>query len=101
MTLLRLGLTIVGMNDYLPSVDRIVSFLNDNAGEMGTWVYLGLLSAVSMVWFAGSVSSAIDTGEGDAGRLVRIAFGGGLATGIVTAITFAMTSEATAGGRDS
>jgi hypothetical protein len=94
VALLIVGLTTIGMNDYLPSVDRVVAFLNDKAAQMGTWVYLGLLSAFLMVWFAGSVSSASDSGEGDAGRLARIAFGGGLAAGIVLALTFAMTSAA-------
>lgn len=94
VTLLVSSLTAVGLNNYLPSVDYIFTFLDDNAAQMGTWVYVGLLAAFLMVWFAGSVSSAIDTGEGDTGRLARIAFGGGLATGIVMAITFAMTSAA-------
>ena len=94
VTLLIVSLTMVGLNNYLPSVDSIVAFLDDNAAQMGTWVYIGLLSAFLMVWFAGSMSSTIDTGEGDAGRLAQITFGGGLATGIVMAITFAMTSAA-------
>jgi len=94
VALLIVGLTMTGMNNYLPSVDSIVAFLEDNSAQLGTWVYAGLLAAFLMVWFAGSVSTVIDTGEGDVGRLARIAFGGGLATGIVMAITFAMTSAA-------
>jgi hypothetical protein len=94
VVLLIVSLTTIGMNNYLPSVDSIVTFLEDNAAQMGTWVYIGLLAAFLMVWFAGSLSSAIDTGEGDTNRLARITFGGGLATGIVIAITFAMTSAA-------
>jgi len=94
VALLVVSLTTIGMNNYLPPVDSVVAFLDDNAAQMGTWVYIGLLSAFLMVWFAGSMSSAIDTGEGDTGRLARIAFGGGLATGIVMAVTFAMTSAA-------
>jgi len=94
VALLIVSLTTIGMNNYLPSVDSLVAFLDDNAAQMGTWVYIGLLAAFLMVWFAGSLSSAIDTGKGDAGRLARVAFGGGLATGIVMAVTFAMTSAA-------
>lgn len=93
---------MVGMNEYLPSVDQATAFLN-NAHEKGIWDYLGLMSSAFMVWFAGSLSSAVDTGEGDAGRLARISFGGGLMVGIVVAITFATTvaaadRTATAGG---
>jgi len=94
VALLILGLTKIGMNNYLASVDSIVTFLDDNASHMGTWVYIGLLAAFLMVWFAGSMSSAVDTGDGETGRLARITFGGGLGTGIITAITFAMTSAA-------
>jgi len=89
------SLTTIGMNNYLPSVDSVFTFLNDNASQMGIWIYAGLLSAFLMVWFAGSVSSAIDTGKDNVGQLVRITFGGGLATGIVMAAIFAMTSAAT------
>jgi hypothetical protein len=94
MVLLLLGLIMVGLNEYLPSADQATAFLNNNAHLMGVWDYLGLLSSVFMVWFAGSLSSTLDTGEGDAGRLARIAFGGGLAAGIVVAITFATTVAA-------
>jgi len=94
VALLIVSLTKIGMNNYLPSVDSVVTFLDDNAAQLGSWVYIGLLAAFLMVWFAGSVSSAVDTGDGNTERLARIAFGGGLATGIVMAITFAMTSAA-------
>lgn len=94
VVLLILGLSMVGMNEYLPSVDQATAFLKNNAHEKGIWDYLGLVSSAFMVWFAGSMSSAVDTGEGDAGRLARITFGGGLAVGIVVAVAFATTVAA-------
>jgi len=94
VVLLIVSLTAIGMNDYLPSIDSIVAFLENNSAQASTYLYLGLLASFLMVWFAGTMSSAIAFGEGDTKRLARISFGGGLATGIVMAVTFAMTSAA-------
>jgi hypothetical protein len=92
VALLIVGLTTGSMNDYLPSVDRIVAFVSDRAGQSAVGNYLGTLSTFLLMWFAGSVSSALDTGEGDSRRLAQIALGGGLACGLVAAVTFAMAS---------
>jgi hypothetical protein len=91
---------MVGPNEYMPSAEQVTTFLNNNAHQMGSlwdylgWDYLGLVSSVFIIWFAASVSSAVDTGEGDAGRLAHLTFGGGLAVGIVVAISFAMIMAA-------
>jgi len=94
IALLIMTLTKIGMNDYLPSNEKITAFLDDHVGQMGIWVYVGLLASFLMVWFAGGLSSDLEKGNSNIGHLTRIAFGGGLATGIVMAIIFAIASAA-------
>jgi hypothetical protein len=58
-----------------------------------------LLSAFFMLWFAGSVYSALREREGGTGRLSMVAFGGGVASGVALAIGFSaiLASGARAG----
>lgn len=91
---LQIGVSLVIFmkTDYLPGADDIVTFLSGSGEQSYVWPYLGMLGAFMMMWFAGCLSSAIDIGGGELERLKLITLGGGLATGSVMAVTFAVTS---------
>ena len=87
------GLIIVGIlffnyYTFLPPAEEIAEFLNGNASQVSTGGYIGSLAAFFLIWFAGSVRSALMEREGKHGRLSTIAFGGGIAAAIVLGISF-------------
>jgi hypothetical protein len=89
--------------DYLPSADRAVEIYSDNPIRVVIDGYLGLLSAVTLIWFSGSVYSALREREGGTGRLSMVAFGGGVASamaigGAYTVKVAAATRAGAAGG---
>jgi len=79
---------ILGVYDYLPTADRLVEIFSGNSTRVMLVGYLGLFSAVLLLWFAGSVYGALSEHEGGFGRLSMVAFGGCLASGITLGIGF-------------
>jgi hypothetical protein len=88
VVLLGAGAALFGVYDYLPPAERLQETLSDNAGTVTIGGYLGSISAFFLIWFAGSVFSALREREGGARRLSAVAFGGGVASGIALAIGF-------------
>jgi hypothetical protein len=88
LVLFSIGAALLGIYEYLPSADSLAEILNDNASNVFAGGYIGLLSAFFMLWFAGSVYSALREREGGTGRLSMVAFGGGVASGVALAIGF-------------
>jgi len=86
--LLIAGTGLLGVYDYLPAPDRLVEIFSANPTKTITVGYLGLISAVLLMWFAGSIFSALNEHEGDKGRVSMIAFGGGLASAIALGAGF-------------
>ena len=92
-----------GAFDYLPSADRAMEIYSDNPIRMMVDGYLGLVSVFTLIWFAGSVYSALREREGGTGRLSIVAFGGGVASAMAigggyTVKVAAATRASAAGG---
>lgn len=86
--LLIAGTGLLGVYDYLPESNRLVEIFSSNSTKVIVIGYLGLFSAALLMWFAGSIYSALNEREGDKGRLSMIAFGGGLASAITLGAGF-------------
>lgn len=97
VALLVIGAAVIGIYDYLPPADEVAAYLGENSARVIAGGYLGSLSAVFLIWFAGSVRSALISPEGGTGRLSNIAFGGGIGASLAIAIGF--TIIVTAGAR--
>ncbi len=99
LVLFSVGAALLGIYDYLPSADRLQEILSDNATNVFAGGYLGSISAFFLIWFAGSVFSALREQEGGTERASMVAFGGGVASGVTLAIGFSaiLASGARAG----
>jgi hypothetical protein len=85
---LIVGAGLLGVYDYLPSSDRLADIFSSKSTTVIVVGYLGLFSAALLLWFAGSVYSALIVHEGDKGRLSMIAFGGGVSSSIAIGAGF-------------
>lgn len=99
LVLFSVGAALLGIYDYLPAAERLQKTLIDNATNIAVGGYLGSISAFFMMWFAGSVFSALREKEGGTGWLSMLAFGGGVASGVALAVGFSaiLASGARAG----
>ncbi|GMR09208.1 MAG: hypothetical protein BMS9Abin28_0026 [Anaerolineae bacterium] len=99
VVLMAIGAALLGIYDYLPTADRLKEILSDNATNVFAGGYIGSISAFFMIWFTGSVFSALREREGGTGRLSMVAFGGGVASGVALAVGFSaiLASGARAG----
>jgi hypothetical protein len=88
LVLFSIGAALLGIYEYLPTADRLAEILSENATNVFVGGYIGSISAFFMMWFAGSVFSALREREGGTGRLSMVAFGGGVGSGVALAIGF-------------
>lgn len=88
VVILIIGVLIFNYYEFLPSAENIADFLNNNASRVSAGGYIGSLSAFFLIWFAGSVRSALLEREAGEGQLSLVAFGGGLAAAIALGISF-------------
>lgn len=88
--LLSAGVLTINNYAYLTPAEEVKAFYEANAARVSGGAYLILVSAVSLLWFAGSLRSALRTAEGGTGRLSAVAFAGGLAA--AAAIMVAMSA---------
>ena len=86
---LILGSVMIGIYEWLPPAEKIADFVNSNAGRVSFGGYLGALGGIFLIWFAGSVYSALSEREGGTGRMSMVAFGGGVAAAISLTVGFA------------
>lgn len=101
VALLIAGTVLINNYEFLPPSDELKSFYEDNATSVRTGHYLVMASAVFLIWFAGSLRSTLRTAEGGTGRLSAVAFGGGVAAGVVLLIANgAGLTAAVRGGAD-
>jgi hypothetical protein len=102
VVLLITGTVLINNYDFLPTGEELKSFYEDNSFIVWGGHYLVMLSAVFFIWFTGSLRSVLRTAEGGTGRLSAVAFGGGVAVGIVLFIAHgAGMAAASRGGADS
>jgi len=86
--LIIIGVLVFNYYEFLPPAEKIAEFLNGNASRVSTGGYIGSIAAIFLIWFAGSVRSALIEREKGTGRLSSIAFGGGLAASVALGISF-------------
>ncbi|UCD42766.1 MAG: hypothetical protein JSV69_03925 [Chloroflexota bacterium] len=86
--LLVIGVITFNYYEFLPPGEELADFLNNNASQVAAGGYIGSLAAFFLIWFTGSVRSALVEHEGGTGRLSTVAFGGGIAAAIVLGISF-------------
>lgn len=86
--LLLVGTVLIGLYDFLPPADKIANHLNANPGRAATGGYLGTISAFFLIWFAGSVRAVLRQQEGENGWVSEVAFGGGIAGGVIAILLF-------------
>jgi hypothetical protein len=91
--LLLAGVLTINNYAYLAPAEEVKAFYDANAARVSGGAYLILVSAVSLLWFAGSLRSALRTAEGGTGRLSAVAFAGGIAA--AAAIMVAMSAMLT------
>lgn len=75
---------------YLPPADEVQSFFVDGSTRIQYAGYLGAVSGVFLIWFAGSVRNSLRPAEGGTGRLSAVAFGGGAVGGGLVALAFSV-----------
>lgn len=88
VVLVIFGAVVISNYDYLPPAEEVADFLNGNPTRVITGAYIAFISAFFLIWFAGSVRSALIAHEGGTGRLSMIAFGGGVAAAVALGISF-------------
>lgn len=99
LVLLSIGAALLGIYEYLPTADGLAEILSENATNVFAGGYIGSVSAFFMMWFAGSVFSALRERESGTGQLSMVALGGGVGSGVTLAIGFSaiLASGARAG----
>ncbi len=92
---LFMGAAIVINNySYLPPQNEILSFYRDNSSRVFAGGYLGMISAVFLIWFAGSLRDHLRRVEGGRGRLAAVSFGGGVAAAVIVIAAYGATITA-------
>lgn len=97
VVLFLVGAVVISNYDFLPPAEKVADYLNSNPTRVYVGAYLASISGFFLIWFAGSVYSALREREGGTGRLSMIAFGGGVASAVALGIAF--TSILSAGLR--
>jgi hypothetical protein len=74
------SILVTGFDDVATddSTQEVVDFWADNDSQQIAGAFLGALSLVPLLWFLGSLRSALRTAEGGTGRLSAIAYAGGI-----------------------
>ncbi len=88
VALFIIGSVVISNYEYLPPAQKVADYLNDNPTRVSTGAYLSSISAFFMIWFAGSVHSALREREGGTGRLSMVAFGGGVVAAAAMGTSF-------------
>lgn len=88
VVLVIFGAVVISNYEYLPPADEVADFLNGNPTRVSTGAYIASISAFFLIWFAGSVRSALMEREGNTGRLSTVAFGGGVAAAAAMGTSF-------------
>jgi hypothetical protein len=88
------GALVFGFAEYLPTAADVSEYFNSNPTQVALGGYVGALSAFLLLWFSGSLRSALRQHEGGDGRLSELAFAGGIASSVVMAVGFTLLSVA-------
>jgi hypothetical protein len=78
------ALIIIGEQpDFVDEPDAVAEFYADDPGKLLGGFYVDALASLLVIWFAGSVRSALRVAEGGDGRLSAVSFGGGVAAAVL------------------
>ena len=69
--------------DFVEEPREVADYYAGNTGRLIAGFYIGALANVFLIWFAGSLRSALRSAEGGEGRLAAVAFGGGVAAAVL------------------
>ena len=94
VALFIIGAVVISNYDFLPPAEKVADFLNGNPTRVITGAYIALISVFFLIWFAGSVRSALLAREGGTGRLSMVAFGGGVAAAAALGTSFTVALSA-------
>ena len=61
--LIIIGVLVFNYYEFLPPAEKIAEFLNGNSSQVSMGGYIGSLAAFLLIWFAGSVRSALNERE--------------------------------------
>ena len=88
VALLVVSIVVTGFDsvDSNDSTQKVVDFWSDNDSKQVAGAFIGALATVPLLWFLGSLRSALRTGEGDTGRLSPIAYAGGIVLATTAAV---------------
>ena len=85
------GIFLVGSGRYPPPNEVEIAAMTGSESSTPVGRYVGALSVFLLIWFAGSLRSALRQHEEEPGRLSAVAFAGGIVTGAVLAVAFAIS----------
>lgn len=88
VALVIIGAIVISNYDYLPPAEKVANFLIGNSSRISAGAYIGSISAFFLIWFSGSLRSALMEREGGTNRLSTVAFGGGVAAAAVMGTSF-------------
>lgn len=84
--LLIAGFVVDPNTEFMPPEGDIVSHLEEGPVRVMTAAYLGLLAAVALVWFSGSIYKSMRRIDDDGGRLSALALTGGVFASALLAV---------------
>ncbi|HEY8000471.1 MAG: hypothetical protein ACHQJ5_01190 [Vicinamibacteria bacterium] len=84
------GVGASGLPDIDAAADEWSAFVADNQSQIQLGMAIGAIGIFFLIWFLGSLRSALRVAEGGTGRLSSIAFGGGLVG--AAALTLTLTA---------
>src|SRR5687768_10619291 len=74
------------------STEQVVAYYTDDSDKILWSMWLFGLAGIAFLWFLGSLRSHLMKAEGGTGRLSAVAFGGGIAAGVVYSIGISISS---------
>lgn len=84
--LLIAGFVVDPNTEFMPPEGDIVAHLQEGPVRVMTAAYLGLLAAVALVWFSGTIYKSIRRIDDDGGRLSALALAGGVFASALLAV---------------
>ncbi len=81
------GIGASGLPDLDAAADEWLTFVGDNQSQIQIGAALAAIGVFFLIWFLGSLRSALQAAEGGSGRLAAIAYGGGLVAAAALVVT--------------
>jgi hypothetical protein len=89
LILVGFGIGASGFPDLDAPADDWLAFVTDNQSQIQLGATIAAIGVFFLIWFLGSLRSALRVAEGGTGRLSSIAYGGGLVAAAALTLTLA------------